>query len=100
MAKLGYLVPEWPSQTHAFFWREISALRALGDEITIFSTRRPPDEGCKHAFAGEARESTRYLFPPRALAAGTILASRPLGVARALEYISSLKETPLLARGR
>ena len=33
MTRLGYLVPEWPAQTHAFFWRELTALRGLLDRL-------------------------------------------------------------------
>ena len=27
---IGYLIPEFPGQTHIFFWREIQELRQLG----------------------------------------------------------------------
>ena len=40
--KLGYLVPQFPGQTHIFFWREIAALEAMGVAPVLFSTRRPP----------------------------------------------------------
>jgi colanic acid/amylovoran biosynthesis glycosyltransferase len=62
--RLGYLVPEFPSQTHVFFWREVEALRAQGIHVQILSTRAPAPSACRHAFAEEARRSTRYLFPP------------------------------------
>jgi hypothetical protein len=41
--RIGYLVPEFPGQTHAFFWRELSAMEEQGAEIRIISTRRPPE---------------------------------------------------------
>jgi colanic acid/amylovoran biosynthesis glycosyltransferase len=62
---IGYLVPEFPSQTHAFFWRELCALRELGHAVTLLSTRRPPRDACLHDFAERGRAETRYLFPPR-----------------------------------
>jgi len=62
--RIGYLVPEFPSQTHIFFWREIQALRSLGESIVLLSTRRPPSQASRHEFASSARAETRYLFPP------------------------------------
>ena len=100
MTRLGYLVPEWPAQTHAFFWRELTALRSYGDVVSIFSTRRPPDEACRHAFAEEARATTRYLFPPRPAEAARVLFTRPQQVARAVEYLAQLKETDWKERGK
>src|SRR5258708_15900 len=63
--KIGYLVPEFPNQTHIFFWREILALRRLGESIVLLSTRRPPSQACRHEFASSARAETRYLLPPQ-----------------------------------
>src|SRR5262245_48696673 len=39
---LGYLIPEFPGQTHIFVWREIEQMRRLGRRIRLFSTQRPP----------------------------------------------------------
>ena len=96
--KLGYLVPEFPSQTHAFFWREVHALRALGTVVQLLSTRRPQHDTCRHAFADEARGQTHYLFPPRWGRALWMLAMQPVRMARALRYVFGLKETPLTRR--
>lgn len=98
--RLGYLVPEFPSQTHAFFWREVEALRDLGATVRLISTRRPPAGSCRHAFAGPAAAETRYLYPPRWPAAAATLAARPAGAARALAYIAGLAESPPRARLR
>ena len=60
--RIGYLIPEFPSQTHSFFWREIQALENRhGYRTQIFSTRRPSQK-VMHEWATEA-EAT-YLFPP------------------------------------
>lgn len=58
--KIGYLVPEFPGQTHGFFWREILHIEAAGDDVAIFSTRRPRDR-TKHAFSEFATVRTLYL---------------------------------------
>jgi colanic acid/amylovoran biosynthesis glycosyltransferase len=63
--RLGYLVPEFPTQTHVFFWREVLALQALGVDIHLLSTRRP-GEPCGHAFAASAAAETTYVHPPSA----------------------------------
>ncbi|MEM1159497.1 MAG: exopolysaccharide biosynthesis GT4 family glycosyltransferase EpsE [Pseudomonadota bacterium] len=95
--RIGYLVPDFPAQTHAFFWREAQALREGGTDVTFFSTKRPPADACPHAFADQARAETIYLFPPPASALGA-LALRPGGLARAIAYVLGLSETPLAAR--
>ncbi|AVA15400.1 hypothetical protein C3E99_17440 [Sphingopyxis sp. MG] len=58
--KIGYLVPEFPGQTHGFFWREILHIEAAGDDVVIFSTRRPKDR-TTHAFSELAAARTIYL---------------------------------------
>lgn len=91
---IGYLVPEFPSQTHAFFWREVTALRRLGSRVELLSTRRPPPDACRHAFADEASRSTHYVFPPRVGVALWALLKRPLGTLRGLAYVAGLSQTP------
>src|SRR4051812_1960655 len=62
--RLGYLIPEFPGQTHIWIWREINHLREWGADITIFSTRRPNTrDRARHAFAEQASVETRYLWP-------------------------------------
>lgn len=63
--RVGYLIPEFPGQTHIFFWREMQALRALGAEVETISTRRPPAGIVCHEWSRRAIETTHYLFPPR-----------------------------------
>ena len=64
MKKLGYLIPEFPSQTHIWMWREICHLREWGVQLDIFSTQRPSSETvAKHAFAQSAAQETCYLWP-------------------------------------
>jgi glycosyltransferase involved in cell wall biosynthesis len=87
--KLGMLIPEFPTQTHIFFWREIHALRS---EVEVFpiSTRRP-SEGCPHDFGPSAAAETHYVYPPGA-GALRVLVSNPRGLRRAVEYVRSLSE--------
>lgn len=92
--KIAYLVPEFPSQTHSFFWREISALRELGADLHLFSTRRP-EKPSRHEFAAAATAETTYLFPPRPGTALLGLARRPGWVLAMLRYIAGLRESTL-----
>ncbi|HEV7340427.1 MAG TPA: glycosyltransferase family 4 protein [Sphingopyxis sp.] len=61
---IGYLVPEFPGQTHGFFWREILHIEAGGDAVAIFSTRRPHDR-TTHDFSRLATDRTLYLTDVR-----------------------------------
>jgi glycosyltransferase involved in cell wall biosynthesis len=83
--RLGYLVPEFPRQTHIFFWRECQQLRPRGVEPVFLSTRRPAPADCPHAFRDEAAAATHYVFPPPLTSLFDLL-SRPFGVLRAVRY--------------
>jgi colanic acid/amylovoran biosynthesis glycosyltransferase len=63
--RIGYLVPEFPGQTHAFFWREIDALRSFGLELDLVSTRPPLRALVNHRWAQQAIDETDYLTPLR-----------------------------------
>ncbi|GAB3604656.1 hypothetical protein GCM10027413_00650 [Conyzicola nivalis] len=60
----GYLVPEFPGQTHAFFWREIVELRRQGALPHVVSTRLPPPSITSHEWSAEAIRATTYLGRP------------------------------------
>jgi colanic acid/amylovoran biosynthesis glycosyltransferase len=98
--RLGYLVPEFPSQTHIFFWREIQALRRLGLEVFTVSTRRPAPSSCRHAFAPIARAETHYLFPPSIAAVATSAATGYRGIAKSLAYLRELENAGFAGRMR
>jgi glycosyltransferase involved in cell wall biosynthesis len=59
--RLAYMVPEFPGQTHTFFWREIAELEKLGIEVQITSTRRPKTK--VHTWSDDAEQRTFYLHP-------------------------------------
>jgi len=61
--QIGYFIPEFPGQTHIFFWRERQALLELGIETDLVSTQRPPKALASHTWAEEAQKNTTYLFP-------------------------------------
>lgn len=90
---LGYLVPEFPGQTHAFFWREIGAIEKAGLPVKLYSTRRPASGFCPHVFASEAIVRTTYLFPPQLGPVIRHLLGQPLRMARAMAYVIRLAES-------
>ncbi|MCC1491160.1 exopolysaccharide biosynthesis GT4 family glycosyltransferase EpsE [Cognatishimia sp. F0-27] len=59
--RIGYLVPQFPGQTHIFFWRELRALEAMGHEVHVLSTRKPPAGLIAHDWSNEAMARTTYL---------------------------------------
>jgi len=63
MQQIGYLIPEFPGQTHIFYWRELQALADEGIQCSLVSTRRPPKEIASHSWAEQAIKNTFYLFP-------------------------------------
>lgn len=97
--RIAYLVPEFPAQTHIFFWREIEALRSQGVELELLSTRRP-SQVSRHAFAAAAEEETRYLFPPQYFTAFLGLLLRPLLSLRMLAYALKVENSSLRQRVR
>lgn len=61
---IGYFIPEFPGQTHIFFWRERKQLQALGLRPDLVSTHRPPPRLVSHSWSEAAAQETTYLFPP------------------------------------
>ncbi len=61
LEKIGYLVPQFPGQTHIFFWREIAAMEAMGTTPVLLSTRKPPAGLIAHDWSEQAMARTTYL---------------------------------------
>lgn len=100
--KLGVLIPEFPGQTHIFFWRELAALRELGAEPEVVSTQRPHAGLVSHSWARQAMAATVYLSPPKlpdlVRASAEVLRSGRGALARTLRSISQAEG--LDAKGR
>ena len=63
--KIGYLVPQFPGQTHIFFWRELKEMERLGVKVQIFSTRLPPASLMSHDWSKQAVDRTVYIGRPQ-----------------------------------
>ncbi len=61
---IGMLIPQFPGQTHIFFWREIAHLEQMGYRVQLFSTRPPPRGLIAHDWSGAAMARTIYLGLP------------------------------------
>lgn len=89
--RIGYLIPEFPGQTHIFFWRERQSLAQMGIECDLVSTRKPPPSLIAHPWSAQAMRDTRYLSPlgVRGIlsATATIVRSAPAGWWRVLNAI-------------
>lgn len=100
--KIAYLIPEFPGQTHIFFWREIQVLRNLGVEVDIVSTRKPPTEIVCHEWSEKAILQTQYLVPmhTRALlgASWIMLKAGPARWLRCVKVIWQSKQASIRMR--
>lgn len=102
--RVGYFVPEFPGQTHAFLWRERQFLQAAGVETDIISTKQPPQAIKSQVWAQVAESMTTYLLPlapadflHMALA---LFQAGPLGWLRCLQAIVQAKGVSLSQRLR
>ncbi|MEM9581455.1 MAG: colanic acid biosynthesis glycosyltransferase WcaL, partial [Pseudomonadota bacterium] len=53
--RMGYFVPQFPGQTHIFFWREIAELENRGVRVHLLSTQPPPKGLIAHDWSAEAK---------------------------------------------
>lgn len=74
----AYLVPQFPGQTHIFFWRELSALEAQGVRPVLYSTTPPPAGLIAHGWSEGAMKRTTYLATRNPLHLAAILPRLPL----------------------
>lgn len=103
-ARIGYFIPEFPGQTHIFFWRERQILSEIGIETSLVSTRRPPKAISSHTWAEEAQKDTAYLVPMTSQDIAVIfvelLKAGPIAWLNCLKVIAQSKDTSLLQKLR
>jgi colanic acid/amylovoran biosynthesis glycosyltransferase len=102
--RIGYLIPEFPGQTHIFFWRERQVLTELGIDTDLISTRRPPKAIASHTWAAEAQAQTAYLSPfktPDLIGALLqVLKAGPIGWGRCLQRVFTAPDVSFKQRLR
>jgi colanic acid/amylovoran biosynthesis glycosyltransferase len=98
--KIGYFIPEFPGQTHAFFWREMLALQELGVKLDVVSTRQPEAGIAAHEWAISSAARTTYLMPMRismfAAACLEILKAGPAGWGRVVKTLFAKSDASLI----
>ena len=100
--RIGYLIPEFPGQTHAFFMRERGCLADLQVDAELISTRPPVNGKAQHDWATAAAAQTSYLAPMnvRTLlsAVGELLRCGPAGWLRSAVCIAATGDLPFKDR--
>ena len=100
--KVGYLVPEFPGQTHLFFWRELQGLSDAGIDCELIATRRPPESVVSQTWADLALKRTTYLAPLKAKdflgLLGILFKAGPARLAKCVSSITG--KSDLSAKGR
>lgn len=103
-ARIGYLIPEFPGQTHIFYWRERQILTEIGIETGLVSTRRPPKAIASHSWAEEAQKNTDYLVPLTLKdfvnSSTELLRAGPAALSHCLAIITRAKDLSLLQKIR
>jgi len=87
-SRIGFLIPEFPQQTHIAWWRVSEAIRFVGVDVQLLSTRRPA-EACPHPQLRHAADSTIYLWPP-GVADISVIPAAAFRLRRVGQYFSSL----------
>ena len=95
---VGLLLPEFPMQTHIAWWRVGNAMRQLGAEVRVLSSRRPQRAFNPHPELAAEAKQTFYAWPPAPLALLRTSLLHPLGVLRAAHYLARLPESSLLEK--
>ena len=100
--KIGYFIPEFPGQTHAFFWREMQAFQELNVKPDVVSTRRPGAGVAAHDWAITVEARTTYLIPLSLgvlFAAGfEILRAGPAGWFRVVQALCARSDVTIKQR--
>ncbi len=91
--RLGLMIPQFPGQTHISWWRVGMAMRELGVDVQMLSTRRAPDSEQVHDVLREEAARTRYVWPPAWLKLLYHLCCHPSAAWKAWRYVLSLPES-------
>lgn len=102
--KIGYFIPEFPGQTHAYFWREMLALQELDVKPDVVSTRQPQAGIAAQEWAIASAARTTYLVPVRITmffaACLEILRAGPAGWIRVAQTFFAKSDMSLFQRIR
>lgn len=101
--RIGYLLAEFPAQSHTWAWREYQTLKTLGVEAVLVATRTPP-KLTPHPWVQEAQSQTEYLVPfsrkDLALSLQAILLAGPSAWLKCLGVVFKAEDMSLKQRLR
>jgi glycosyltransferase involved in cell wall biosynthesis len=92
-AAVGFLIPEFPQQTHIAWWRVADAMRRMDHPVRMISTTRPKAALRVHRILDAEVPQTFYVWPPEPARVLRTLARHPGGVLRALRYVAGLRQS-------
>jgi glycosyltransferase involved in cell wall biosynthesis len=93
--RIGFLIPEFPGQTHIAWWRVANELRALGCDVQLISTKPGKDKVSVHSVLAADAGKVFYAWPPGAGLAIREAVRNPAGVFRGVTYLLSLRDSSL-----
>lgn len=99
-APLGFLIPEFPQQTHIAWWRVANEMRRKGHPISLISTTRPKAALRVHHVLDAEAASTFYAWPPSPRRVLRAMRRYPAGIARAFAYIADLRQSKVGEKAR
>lgn len=92
---VGFLIPEFPGQTHIAWWRVAREMRRLGYDVQMMSTRRQKPALAVHELLKDDAEKLVCAWPPDARNVLVEILRNPVGVGRAIAYLASLRQSSI-----
>ncbi len=90
---IGFLIPEFPQQTHIAWWRVAREMRKLGHRIQVLSTRPTAPGKRVHKSLDEELPDVIFAWPPRLRHVVGEVVRNPGGVWRGARYLASLSRS-------
>lgn len=95
---IGFLIPEFPQQTHVAWWRVAQELRNSGYDVISLSTSRPHASLRVHQILEIESHSTFYAWPPKLRHSFEEILKNKISFFRCVRYISRLHESSLFEK--
>lgn len=99
-APVGFLIPEFPQQTHIAWWRVANEMRRLGHPLSLISTTRPKAALRVHTVLNAEAPGTFYVWPPSPRRVLRAVARYPAGITRAFAYLAGLRQSTTVEKAK
>lgn len=97
---VGFLIPEFPQQTHIAWWRVANEIRIKNHPVSMISTVRPKAALRVHHVLDAEVTNTFYAWPPSPRRTLRAMLRYPTGIVRAFAYVAGLRESTVGQRLR